>query len=110
MRSTVLAIALAALAVGCGKKKPAQTTDVETIPSGFIQIDLSEEEEEFGDLVGSELSAAIAPCGDLVRLELGYLRGSLPSGAAVKQGAAEVTLLEGAYQAVQVTVGVALGG
>jgi len=63
----------------------------------------------FGGTALVNLGLGVA-AGDLVRLELGYLRGSLPSGAAVKQGAAEVTLLEGAYQAVQVTVGVALGG
>jgi len=78
MRPIVLAIVLTAVAVsGCGKKKPAQTTDVETIPSGFIEIDLSDEEDELDELLGSELSMAIAPCGDLVRLEPAAIMGRL---------------------------------
>ncbi|MEZ4319575.1 MAG: hypothetical protein R3F61_18815 [Myxococcota bacterium] len=77
MRSTLLALCLVAVVAGCGKKKPAQTTDVETIPTGFIPIDLTEEEEELDDLLGSELSAAIAPCGDLVRLEPSAIMGRL---------------------------------
>jgi hypothetical protein len=65
------------LGAGCGKKKPAQTTDVETIPQGFVDIDLTDEEQELEDLMAIELSVAIAPCGDLVRLEPNALMGRL---------------------------------
>lgn len=70
------ALTLVAL-TACGKKKPPVTPDVETIPSGFVDIDLSEEEEDLDDLIGSELTAAIAPCGDLPRLEPNAIMGRL---------------------------------
>jgi len=48
--------------------------------------------------------------GDVMRVELGYLRGRLGENAAVNQAQDDVTLIETAYQAVQLTVGVAFGG
>jgi predicted small lipoprotein YifL len=76
MRSPFL-IAVVLLLAACGKKKPVETPTDEEVPTGFIEIDLSEEEEELSDLVGSELTAAIAPCGDLPRLEPNALMGRL---------------------------------
>jgi len=55
--------------------------------------------------LGFGLSAA-----DVLRVELGYLRGSLPAETKVNKGSDGVVLLETAYQAVQLSVGFALGG
>lgn len=80
MRSTCAALVILAPALflgACGKKKVVTNTDVETIPTGFIDIDLSKEEGELDDMLGSELTAAIAPCGDLPRLEPTAIMGRL---------------------------------
>jgi hypothetical protein len=50
------------------------------IPIGFVEIDLSEEEEELEAMMGSEVSEAIAPCGDLQKLEPNAAMGRLKDG------------------------------
>ena len=64
----------------CGKKQPVEASTDEAIPTKFVAIDLSEEEDELAAMMGSELQAAIAPCGDLVRLEPSAIMGRLKDG------------------------------
>lgn len=77
MRITLLAVAFVVIGTACGKKKKPADVVTEETPSGFVQIDLSDEEEDLDDMIGSELTAAVAPCGDLQRLEPNALMGRL---------------------------------
>ena len=52
---------------------------MDEIPTGFVNIDLGAEEEEFDELVGMELMSAFAPCGDLVRLEPAMIGSIYPA-------------------------------
>lgn len=77
---TVPLVLLASLALmGCKKKAPTGT-DMGEIPTDFVQIDLSEEEDELESMMGSEVSMAIAPCGELQKLEPQAIMGRLKDG------------------------------
>ncbi|MCB9668329.1 MAG: hypothetical protein H6734_02545 [Alphaproteobacteria bacterium] len=73
------ALLLVASLLGC-KKNGAPTTDMDDFSTGFVDIDLTAEEEELEALMGSEISQAVAPCGDLVRLEPAAIMGRLKDG------------------------------
>lgn len=80
-RSALASTALLLVLVGGGcKKSAAPVTDMDDFSSGFVEIDLSEEEEELEALMGSEISQAFAPCGDLLRLEPDAMMGRLKDG------------------------------
>jgi hypothetical protein len=66
----------AGLVSACGKKAPPQaaTPEATEVPTGFVAIDISEEEE---DDFFPELRAATAECGDLVTLEPSAMMGKL---------------------------------
>ena len=78
----LLVLALSSTAVA-GKKKPkkgSDSGDTSSMPTKFVEIDLSEEEEMFNWMIGSELTAAVAPCGNLVKLEPAAIMGQLKDG------------------------------
>lgn len=74
---------LVALVACGGKKGPSGASDSDGIPSKFVEIDLTEEEDILESMVGSEISAAVAPCGNLVKLEPAAIMGRL-KGAEIR--------------------------
>ncbi len=64
---------------GKGKATPASAVDVHSddAPGGFVEIDLSEEEDGLDEIIGLELQQTTAECGDLITLEPAAMLGHL---------------------------------
>ena len=86
MRSVLwLGLALGLTLPSCGGKKGGNAenpyTSIEDVaditPGSFVEIDFSDDDDEFGDLAGAELMTVTASCGDLVKLEPSALLGKL---------------------------------
>lgn len=77
MRAFLPVVALALMcAVSCKKKPPETAADTTaTGTGGFVDISMDDTETE--DLMGSELMQATAKCGDLVQLEPSAMMGKL---------------------------------
>lgn len=76
-------VLITALVACGGKKDPSGSGSPDGIPSKFVSIDLTDEEEILESMVGAEISAAVAPCGNLIKLEPAAIMGRL-KGAEIR--------------------------
>ncbi len=81
MRLSTLILSSLIILGGCGKKKaPEPAAPTGGAVGGFVDLDLGDDEDEFDEMMGSELMVATAQCGELVKLEPKAMMGKLGDG------------------------------